>query len=281
MSIAPSRPDPMVPRRFRIVEKVRETADTYTFTLTPVDGDAAFRFAPGQFNMLYLFGYGEVPISISGDPAAPELLVHTVRAMGSVTHAFATLEAGDMVGVRGPFGSAWPLVAAEGGDVLIVAGGLGLAPLRSAIYRLLAERDRYRRIAILHGARSPETILFAEELRQWRANLDIACEVTVDYAGTDWHGRVGVITQLVALAGFDPQHVTAFVCGPEIMMRFSVEALKKQGVADERIHVSMERSMKCALGHCGHCQFGPAFLCKDGPVLSYDRIRNLVGIAEL
>ena len=281
MSVVRPRADPMTPRRFRIVGKSRETPDTYTFQLAPVDGEGGFDFAPGQFNMLYLFGYGEVPVSISGDPADSRRLVHTVRAMGSVTHAFAALETGDMVGVRGPFGSSWPLAEAEGGDVLVIAGGLGLAPLRSAIHHLLAGRGRYRRIAILHGARSPETILFADELRQWRQNLDIACEVTVDYAGADWHGRVGVITQLIALAGFDPQNVTALVCGPEIMMRFSVEALKKQGVADERIHVSMERSMKCALGHCGHCQFGPIFVCKDGPVLRYDRIRTLAGVAEI
>ena len=275
--------DPMVPRRFRIVEKKQETADTYTFAMVPVDvdGGTAFRFSPGQFNMLYLFGFGEVPVSISGDPDKPEALVHTARAMGGVTRAFAALEPGEMVGVRGPFGSVWPVAEAEGKDVLIVAGGLGLAPLRSAIYALLAARHKFRKIVILHGARSPEAILFGDDLRQWRENFDVECEVTVDYAGGDWYGRVGVITQLVAGGGFDAQQVVAFVCGPEIMMRFAIDDLNKRGVADDRIHVSMERSMKCAIGHCGHCQLGPAFICKDGPVMRYDRIRRLTQVAEL
>ncbi len=275
------RADPMVPGRFRIVEKKKETADTYTFALARADGETAFHFAPGQFNMLYLFGYGEVPISISGNPSMSERLVHTARAIGSVTRAFAALEAGDMVGVRGPFGSAWPLGDAQGDDVLVIAGGLGLAPLRSAIYRMMAERNSYRRITILHGARSPNSILFADELRQWHEDPGIDCKVTVDHSGTDWRGRVGVITQLIALARFDPERVVAFVCGPEIMMRFSIEMLKKRGVQDDRIHISMERSMKCALGHCGHCQFGPFFVCKDGPILRYDRIRNLIRVTEL
>lgn len=281
MSAVATPADPMVPRRFRIVEKKQETADTYTFAMTPVDGETTFRFSPGQFNMLYLFGYGEVPISISGDPAKPEQLVHTARTMGSVTRAFAALKTGEMVGIRGPYGSAWPVVEAEGKDVLIVAGGLGLAPLRSAIYSMLATRQKFRSVAIFHGARSPETILFADELKRWQENFAVDCEVTVDYAGPDWHGRVGVITQLIAGGVFDTHEVVAFVCGPEIMMRFTIEALNKRGVADDRIHVSMERSMRCAIGHCGHCQLGPAFVCKDGPVMRYDHIRRLAQIAEL
>lgn len=271
----------MLPRRFRVVDKKRETADTCTFTMVPVDGGQTFHFAPGQFNMIYLFGYGEVPISISGDPAAPDRLVHTARAVGSVTHGFTELATGDMVGVRGPFGSPWPLAAAEGEDVLVIAGGLGLAPLRSAIYQLIGARDRYRRITILHGARSPETILFNEELRQWRSHAEIRCELTVDFADAGWQGRVGVITQLIAQTDFDPRNAIVFMCGPEVMMRFAVEALKSRCVSEERIHVSMERSMKCALGHCGHCQLGPFFICKDGPVLRYDRIRAVFQTAEL
>ena len=163
----------MVPRRFRVTGKTQETDDIYTFTLVPVDEGSGFGFLPGQFNMLYLFGYGEVPVSISGDPACRDQLTHTVRVAGSVTNAFANLETGDMVGVRGPYGSSWPIESAEGENVLIVAGGLGLAPLRSAIYSLLAERGRFRKISILLGARSPETILFGEELKHWREGFDI------------------------------------------------------------------------------------------------------------
>jgi len=275
----------MVPRRFRITQKRRETPDTYTFAMAPVDhpgsGTATTGFQPGQFSMLYLFGYGEVPISISGDPANTAALVYTVRAVGSVTHAFAALEPGDMVGVRGPFGSAWPLAQAEGKDVLLVAGGLGLAPLRSVIHSVLANRDRYRRLFILYGSRNPEAFLFADQLSQWHARADITCEATVDYAGTGWTGRVGVITELVRRADFTPDQAIAFVCGPEMMMRVTVEELKKRGVADRNIHLSLERSMKCAIGHCGHCQFGPVFVCKDGPILRYDRMQTHFGVTGL
>ncbi len=175
----------------------------------------------------------------------------------------------------------WPIAEAAGRDVVVVAGGLGLAPLRPALYRLLAERERYGTICLLYGTRSPDEILFRRELEQWRRRLDIDIEVTVDHATGDWRGHVGVVTALIPRAAFDPLHAIALVCGPEVMMRFAVAALGDAGVTDDAIHLSMERNMKCAIGLCGHCQFGTVFVCRDGPVFRYDRIRTLLATKEI
>jgi NAD(P)H-flavin reductase len=270
----------MVPSKARILRQRRELADTWTLAIEPED-EALLRFAPGQFNMLYVAGVGEVAISVSGDPAAAEHLIHTIRDVGKVSHALTRLRPGDSLGVRGPFGSEWPVPAAVGHDVLVVAGGLGLAPLRPALYRLLAERERFGQIALLYGTRSPADILYRSELEHWRGRLDVQLEVTVDHAGEDWRGHVGVVTKLIPHALFDAEHTVAFVCGPEIMMRFAALALHDAGVPDADIHLSMERNMKCALGHCGRCQFGPMLVCRDGPVVSYDRIAHLLAVKEL
>jgi NAD(P)H-flavin reductase len=223
--------------------------------------------------MLYLFGVGEVPISISGDPADRENLVHTIRAVGTVTRPMRQLKRGDILGVRGPFGSPWPVEEAKGNDVEIVAGGLGLAPLRPVRYYLLAHRERYGRIVLLYGARTPQDLLYQRSLDQWRGRSRIEVAYTVDAAATDWRGYVGVVTTLVPRARIDPAKATAMICGPEVMMRYVILELQKCGVATENIFISMERNMKCAIGFCGHCQFGPTFICKDGPVFRYDRIR--------
>ncbi len=255
----------------------RETRDTWTLALDA----GGLAFLPGQFNMLYAFGIGEIPVSISGDPAAPAPLVHTVRAVGAVSQAIARLKPGEALGLRGPFGTAWPVAESAGSDVVVVAGGLGLAPLRPALYRLLAERARYGRIALLYGSRSPDDILYRREIERWRRRLDVAVEVTVDHAPASWRGHVGVVTKLIERAAFDPDNTVAMVCGPEIMMRFTAAALATAGVSPERIHVSMERNMKCAVGHCGHCQFGPALICRDGAVMRYDRVRPFLTVREL
>lgn len=273
--------DEMLPHRFRVTQKRNETDDTVTLDLEPADALDGWAFAPGQFNMLYLFGLGEVPISISGDAEQPGKLVHTIRLVGSVTNGFADLKGGDTVGVRGPYGAGWPMAACNGGDVLVIAGGLGLAPLRPAIYHLLAHRERFGRVTILYGARSPADLLYRREVSRWRQRLDIDIDVTVDHADLRWHGNVGVITPLVARADFDPDNTTALVCGPGIMMRFVAAALERRGLAADRIHVSLERNMRCAIAHCGHCQLGPHFICKDGPVLSHDRVRDILQIAQV
>ena len=231
--------------------------------------------------MLYAFGKGEVPISISGGLGGDEPLVHTVRAVGAVTDALCALAEGEAVGVRGPFGTAWPLADAEGRDVVILAGGLGLPPLRPAIRAVLANRERYGDVSILYGGRTPAELLFTDELERWRARFDVTVEVIVDSAGPDWRGRVGVVTKLIPRAVFDPRNALVMMCGPEVMMRFAVVALREHGVADESIWVSLERSMKCATGHCGHCQLGPLFVCKDGPVVRHDAVANLLKVREL
>jgi NAD(P)H-flavin reductase len=271
----------MLPRLYTVRRRSKEMGATFTLELTPTDGTGVTPFAAGQCNMLYVFGMGEVPISISGDPTQPQSLVHTVRTVGEVTRAICTLKRGAMLGVRGPFGSAWPMAAAAGKDVVLVAGGLGLAPLRPALYHVLAQRQQYGKVVLLYGTRTPEDLLYRRQLEHWRARFDLEVLVTVDHATSAWGGSVGVVTKLIARAPFDPSETVALLCGPEVMMRFTIMALQQCGVAEDHIFVSMERNMKCAIGLCGHCQFGPTFLCKDGPVLCYDRIKHWFGQREV
>jgi NAD(P)H-flavin reductase len=265
--------DPMLPQLYLVHGVRQETHDTFTLELAPKDGSNGRAFAAGQFNMLYVFGIGEAPISISGDPARHQPLIHTIRAVGTVTKAMRELQCGQVLGLRGPYGTAWPVAQAEGNDVVVVAGGIGLAPLRPAIYQLLANREKYGRIALLYGTRAPRDLLYEKELHEWRGRFDVQVEVTVDSAATDWRGHVGVVTSLFPKVRFDPSNMVALICGPEIMMRFTIQELQQRSVEASNIYITMERNMKCALGFCGHCQFGPTFICKDGPVFAYDRIK--------
>jgi NAD(P)H-flavin reductase len=265
------------PATWRVAAARRETHDVVTLELEP---PAAFSFRPGQFNM-YAPGVGEVPISLSGDPASREPVLHTIRDVGAVTRALCALAPGDEVGVRGPFGTSWPVAAAAGGDLVIVAGGIGLPPLRPALYRALADRGAFRRIVLLYGARTPGDLLFAGELAAWRGRFDLEVEVTVDAGTPDWRGEVGVVPGLIAQARFDPATVTVFMVGPEIMMRFAVRALFAAGVGEHRVFLSMERTMQCAVGMCGHCQLGPFLVCRDGPVLPYRAVAPWLRIREL
>jgi len=272
--------DPFVTQPYRVTRARREAPDVTTLELVPTVGKRP-AFEPGQFNMLYAFGVGEVAISMSGDPLHADSYVHTVRDVGAVSGAIAALEAGAILGLRGPFGTAWPTEIAEGADIVIVAGGLGIAPLRPAICRVLAYRERYGRVAILYGTRSPGDILYHGEIEEWRRHLDVDIAITVDHADPSWHGHVGVVPKLIERADFDPRNTIAMVCGPEVMMRFTATALQGAGVPLERIYLSMERNMKCAIGLCGHCQFGPSFICKDGPVMRYDRIAAFLAVREI
>lgn len=269
---------PMLPRRFRVVAHRRETADTVTIALEPLDLEPV-RFSPGQFDMLYVFGVGEAPISFSG--ARGDRIEHTVREVGAVTRAICEARGGDVLGVRGPFGTGWGIEEAEGADIVIVGGGLGLAPLRPAIELILARRERYGRVSVLVGAHSPDSLLFRDDLATWRARFDVEVEVTVDVAGGGWRGDVGLVTELIPRAPFDPANTVAFVCGPEVMMRFVAAALVDRGVDADAVWISMERNMKCAIGHCGHCQFGANFVCKDGPVYPYGRLAPLLSLREV
>jgi NAD(P)H-flavin reductase len=270
MASADTAGDGFRPAIYRVARAWRELADCVSLEVHARDGQALPACLPGQFNMLYAFGVGEAAISVSR--VQGDSFVHTVREVGAVSRALAALQPGATLGLRGPFGSAWPLEQARGEDLVIVAGGLGLAPLRPAIDQALRERASFRRVVILCGARSPRDLLFPAELEAWRARGDVELLVSVDHAGADWHGHVGVVPSLIGRAGLDPARSHALLCGPEIMMRFGAAALGDLGVAPQRIHLSMERNMKCGIGLCGHCQWGPDFVCREGPVLRYDRI---------
>jgi NAD(P)H-flavin reductase len=266
------------PEQWRVTGIRHETSDVVTLDLM---APRPFAFLPGQFNMLSLPGIGEVPISISGDPASTGSILHTIRDVGPVTRALCALRPGQEAGVRGPYGTSWPVVAAEGGDLVIVAGGIGLPPLRPALYQALARRDSFGRVALLYGARTPADLLFIDELTAWRARFDLDVAVTVDAAGRGWHGDVGVVPDLVRRVPFDAPSTTAFMVGPEVMMRFTVRALLAAGVPEGRIYLSMERNMKCAVAMCGHCQLGPFLVCRDGPVFRYQALAPWLAIREV
>lgn len=270
---------PMLPEPLRVSRVRRETSDTVTLSIDA--SPRTFSFLPGQFNMLYAFAVGEVPISVSGDPARGSEIVHTVRAVGAVTGALCRLRRGTVVGVRGPYGRPWPITDVKGKDLVIVAGGVGLAPLRPVVYHILEHRSDYGQVSLLVGARTPEDLLFRRDLARWQKRDDLQLLTTVDRAGPAWRGRIGVVPAFLGEVSLDPRRTAALVCGPEVMMRFTVRELAQRGLTDEQIYVSMERNMKCAVGFCGHCQYGSSFVCKDGPVFRFDRIRSLFWLREL
>jgi NAD(P)H-flavin reductase len=272
--------DPMVPRSFVVTRTRQDTRDTATLWLTAMDG-APLAFEPGQFTMLQAYGVGEVPVSISGDPADDGVLQHTIRDVGSVSHALATAETGARLGVRGPFGVGWDVGTARGRDVVIVAGGIGLAPLRPAVLEICANRAAYGEVTLLYGARTPAERLFTDELPRWAAEHGVAVHVTVDRSDDSWRGPVGLVTGLVDRVVFRPELATVLVCGPEVMMRHTAAAFLDRGVAPADVRVSMERNMKCGIGLCGHCQLRELFICQDGPVLGYDRLGSHLTQAEL
>lgn len=231
--------------------------------------------------MVYVLGVGEIPISLSGDPAEPDRIVHTVRGVGPVSRAITRLKRSNALGIRGPFGKSWPVEEAAGRDVLVIAGGIGLAPLRPVVHHLLAHRQLFGRVALLYGARTPADLLYRRQLDRWRRLPELQVRVTVDRAEADWEGDVGVVGKLIEKVRFDPHETLAMICGPEVMIRFTALALKDHGIDPDRVFVSLERNMKCAIGHCGHCQFGPAFVCKDGPVFRYASVETMMAISEL
>jgi NAD(P)H-flavin reductase len=275
----PAEAGAMVPRVFRLADRRQDTPDTFTMMLEPTDG-TPLAFIPGQFTMLSAFGVGEVPISVSSASNVGGPLQHTIRDVGAVTHSLSNTSVGDLVGVRGPYGTGWEVGDGAEGDVVLVAGGIGLAPLRPAMLEVLQHRQRYGRVVLLYGSRSPEDLLFSDELKRWE-NLGVEVLVTVDYGTTAWVGRVGLVTTLIARAGFDPRSTLALVCGPEIMMRFTAAALIERGVHPDQIRVSLERNMRCGVGLCGHCQYRELFVCVDGPVLPFARVAGLLGTREL
>ncbi len=271
--------DPWQTHAAEIIDIREETPGVRSYDLRIVDAAVRTRygFAPGQFNMLYLPGIGEAAISISSDPASPELLTHTVRAVGNVTQALGRLLVGEQIFLRGPYGQPWPLGELSDGDVIVVAGGLGLASQRAAILDIARRRDRFGRVTILHGAKTPSGLLYPSEYDAWRqAGIDVEC--TVDATEEGWTGSVGLVTDLLATLPLDPGKSGILCCGPDPMMAGVAKGAMKRGLGPETVWVSLERNMSCAVGQCGLCQFGPFFVCLDGPVFRYDRIEKLLGV---
>ncbi len=281
-SIDDTLPDAFLPELYRVGRTKLEIPDVVTIEIAPLSGLRP-AYTAGQFNMLYVFGVGEVAISMSGDPADMSGFVHTIRDVGRVSRALTAVKEGDVIGVRGPFGTGWPVHEAEGLDVVLVCSGLGLAPLRPAIYHVLSNRERYGRVSILLGFHSPEDLLFRQEFETWRQRLDVDLLLTVNHADRSWKGNVGGVQSLgfVKRANFDPKETLAMVCGTETKMRYMAASLRDAGIPESRIYFSMERNMKCAMGLCGRCQFGPDFICKDGPVLPFDRISHILAVREI
>ncbi|HEY3513922.1 MULTISPECIES: FAD/NAD(P)-binding protein [Kribbella] len=268
----------MLPSRYRVAGRTTETRDSATLRLEPLD-DRLAPFHAGQFAMLYAYGVGEVAISISGMEDAT--LLHTVRSVGAVSRALHDSTTGTVIGVRGPFGTTWAPEGAAGNDLVVVAGGVGLAPLRPVVLAALADRAAYRKVVVIAGARTPAEFLFRAELEAWAARDDLDVELTVDGPAAGWDGTVGFVTGPLARLRLDPERTVAFLCGPEPMMRFSAQVLLRAGVPAERIRVSLERSMKCGIALCGHCQLGPLLVCRDGPVVTYAVAQPLLAVPEL
>lgn len=275
---APPR-DPLTARPYSVSTIRQETHDVVSVDIRPETEPVAFQ--PGQFDMVYVFGVGEAAISISSDPADPTLYSHTIRSVGWVTRALNDLQPGARIGIRGPFGRPWPLDAAVGKDLVIVAGGIGLAPVRPAILEAIRQRGRFNRLLILVGARSPRDLVFRGDLERWDRDRRVGLHVSVDAAARGWTGRVGVVTKMIPRAPFDPDNAVVFTCGPEVMMRFTARALLGRGVAPENIYVTLERNMRCAVGTCGHCQIGPKFVCRDGAVFTWPEVGNYMEVREL
>ena len=262
-----------------IVDKKQESTDIVTFRLQLTDPahQETFQFEAGQFNMLYVFGVGEVAISIVSDPDEPEFLDHTIRIVGRVTQVLGHMQIGETVGVRGPFGQGWPMKEAKGKDILIVTGGLGCAPVVGAIEYIFRRREEYGDMTILHGVKTPHDLLYRERYDIWRNQPRTQVLLTSDEPGKTWHNHVGVVTELFDDLRVDPDNTLVMMCGPEIMMRIACNILTHKGLRPDFMHVSLERHMECGIGLCGHCQLGPFFLCKDGPVMRLDRVMPFMG----
>ncbi len=273
--------DSMIPLPAHIRKIVWETEDTFTLLLEPDNGGSNFHFSPGQFNMLYAFGIGESAISISSDPSKKDNIAHTIHRVGTVTNVLSQLEKGDVIGLRGPFGNGWPVEKAKGKDVCIVTGGIGLAPLRPVLYSIFNNRKEYGKIFLLYGARSPLDLLYRVELEKWGKMKDVTVQVIVDRCDSSWKGHIGVVTKLFSYIKLNTANTIAMICGPEIMMKFTIQELSQRGVPTEQIYISMERNMKCGIGLCGHCQCGPKFVCKDGPVFALPQVSQFLEKKEI
>jgi sulfhydrogenase subunit gamma (sulfur reductase) len=269
-----------LPYEAEVIERVVESPTIFTLRLRFVDPQvhAGYRFAPGQFNMLYLYGVGEVPISIVSDPEDESLFDHTIRIVGRVTNGLAKLKARDRVGVRGPYGRGWPLKQAKGRDVMVVTGGLGCAPVVSAINYVIRRREQYEKLTVLQGVKHAGDLIWRNKYEEWAKLPKTQVLVAADTGATLWPWHVGPVTQLFDQADIDVKRTVIMMCGPELMMQVAIDQLVERGVPESEIYLSMERSMHCAVAQCGHCQHGGKYVCKDGPVFSYPEVKTLFGI---
>ncbi|MCS7374636.1 MAG: FAD/NAD(P)-binding protein [archaeon GB-1845-036] len=258
-----------------IIKKIREetyNVSTFHIEVEGLNGEVK----PGQFNILYLFGGGEVPISIS--EIGRRRLAHTVRFTGTITNMFRELTVNDKIGVRGPYGNHWPIEEHQNEDILIIGGGIGIAPLKPIIQYVKEKRSKYGKLIILYGARTPKDLIFKSEFEEFRKIRDSELHLTVDRGDEKWKGNIGVVTTLIPPLKLNIENTVAFVCGPEIMMYYTVKDLAKKGIPETKIYISLERRMRCGIGLCGHCQIGPYFVCKDGPVFPYWKIKEYFGV---
>lgn len=271
----------MAPVPYRVTRRVVENRDSVTLQLAP-SADPLAAPQPGEFMMLYAFGIGEIAISVSGDPTVADgTITHTIRSVGAVSRALHDAQEDTVVGVRGPFGTNWGLAGAVGRDLVIVGGGVGLAPLRPVVLGALARRADYGKVVLIAGARTRTDFLFGDQLEEWTRDGRIEVHLTVDVPVQGWSAEVGLVTAPLRRLAVNPARTTAFLCGPEPMMRFGADVLREKGMADSDIRVSLERNMQCGIGWCGHCQLGPLLLCRDGPVVGYDVAAPLLAVEEL
>ena len=265
-------PNPYYPVSTALLDVVPETPTIKTFVLRP---QVPLPFRAGQFVELTVPGLGEAPFTPSSSPSEERQLALTVMKVGRVTSALHRLESGATVGLRGPYGKAYPLDDFAGRDILIMGGGVGLAPLRSLLLALLKDRVRFGRIILCYGARTPADLLYRTQLDEWRSLDSLEVHLTVDKADESWHGKVNVVTATLDDVHLETSGAVSVVCGPPIMMRFATLAILRKGFAPGSIYLSMERNMSCGLGKCGHCRVGPYYVCRDGPVFQYAQLQNL------
>lgn len=268
--------NPNLPHEAEVIANVRETSTIFTLHLRFTDPNIQeqYDFKPGQFNMLYLYGVGEVAISIVSDPIHKADYQHTIRAVGHVTKGLEKLKKGDRLGLRGPFGRGWPLEAAEHKNVVVITGGLGCAPVVSVINYILHRRDLYGNLKILQGIKHSDDFIFKKRYAEWRHHRNVEVYIAADVSGKAWPFHTGFITDFISTLEYDPEKTVVMMCGPEGMIHIAVRSLLTKGIPSVSIFLNMERNMKCALGHCGHCQYGGAFVCKDGPVFSLPEVER-------
>ncbi len=261
-----------------VIEKIaKETSDTRTFRVRFKDKALAgkFHYTQGQFMEVSVLGAGEAPISITSSPSRKGFLEFTIRAMGKVTKSIHQLKVGDVLYLRGPYGNAFPFEELKGKNLYFIAGGIGLAPLRSLINLVMDNRKDFKHIKILYGARTPDDLCFKEELEEWKKVPDTEVWLTVDKPCVGWGCKIGVVTELWKETHINPENAVSIICGPPIMIKFVVIKLMESGFSEKDIVMTLERYMKCGIGKCGHCNIGEKFVCVDGPVFTYEQVKHL------